>query len=363
MSQGAIELDSILKTLQLEPSDGLSIADATRLANAHHPPFGPDTAALLINLPQADQADRLQQALAGQYPAGHPIRLLVPKDDRWQVEPGRLNDLGRRTGALRPAAVHIPPLTQASSFATLQETVAHLRAPEGCPWDRAQTHQSLRKHLLEETYEVLEALDAGDLAALEEELGDLLLQVLLQAQIASEFAEFNAFDVVAGIQAKLVRRHPHVFGDLELANVEQVLRNWEHFKQAEKGNGVLDGVPVDLPALAQAEELQGRAARVGFDWPQVEGVLDKVGEELAELGLASDPQDRAQELGDALFSIVNYARWIEVDPEAALRESNLRFRRRFDRMAQTARQSDRRMDQMGIEELERLWEAAKHELG
>lgn len=248
-----------------------------------------------------------------------------------------------------------------SSYESLLEVIAHLRSPEGCPWDRAQTHSSLRKHLLEEAYEALEALDNGDLTALREELGDLLLQILLQAQIASESGAFDASDVVAGIQAKLIRRHPHVFGDLELSDVDQVMRNWEHFKEAEKGNGLLDGVPASLPALAQAQELQGRAARVGFDWPQIEGVLEKVGEELQEIRQAGAPRQRERELGDLLFAIVNYARWVGADPEAALRETNQRFRRRFARMSEAARHSGKQLDQLGIEELEQLWVAAKQE--
>lgn len=247
------------------------------------------------------------------------------------------------------------------AFAALVEVIAHLRGPEGCPWDREQTHQSLRRYLLEETYEALEAIDAGDLSALREELGDLLLQVLLQAQIATESGDFDIADVVAGIHDKLIRRHPHVFGDLELADVDQVLRNWEHFKEAEKGNGALTGVPHSLPALAQAEELQSRAARLGFDWPDVDGVLEKVGEELGEIRAAEQAAHRQRELGDLLFALVNYARWIGADPETALRESNLRFRRRFAHMARAAREAGHQLDQLGIDELDRLWEAAKQE--
>lgn len=247
------------------------------------------------------------------------------------------------------------------AFTALVDVIAHLRGPDGCPWDREQTHQSLRRYLLEETYEALEAIDAGDLTALREELGDLLLQVLLQAQIATESGAFDISEVVAGIHDKLIRRHPHVFGDLELSDVDQVLRNWEHFKEAEKGNGALTGVPHSLPALAQAEELQSRAARLGFDWPQIEGVLDKIGEELEELRAAGQAADRQRELGDLLFALVNYARWIGADPETALRESNHRFRTRFAHMDRAARHAGQQLDQMGIDELDRLWEAAKQE--
>lgn len=254
------------------------------------------------------------------------------------------------------------PAAGGASFEALLEVIAHLRGPDGCPWDREQTHRSLRRYLLEEAYEALEALDNDDLEALREELGDLLLQILLQAQIASETGVFNAAEVAAGIHAKLIRRHPHVFGELELTDVEQVKRNWEHFKEAEKGNQALDGVARSLPALAQAEELQGRAARLGFDRPQIEGLSAKVTEELEEFQAATRPSDRERELGDLLFAIVNYARRIGADPEAALRGANQRFRARFTHMDRSARTAGRRLDQLGMEKLDRLWEAARQEI-
>lgn len=361
VAETPVGLDEMLAALKIDLADGLSIADAAELGAAHHPPFGPDRGALLLNLEHGDAAAQLPLALRSQYPADHPLELLLSESKRLQVKRIRLTQLDPNSLDSAVVAAYVPPLARTSAFESLQETVAHLRAPEGCPWDRAQTHRSLRRHLLEETYETLEALDENDLPALEEELGDLLLQILLQAQIANEAGEFSAADVVAGIQAKLIRRHPHVFGDLQLDDVEQVLKNWEHFKQAEKGNGVLSGVPESLPALAQADELQSRAARVGFDWPEIEGVLDKVTEELGEIEQAVDQTQQEAELGDLLFSIVNYARWIEVDPEVALRAANQRFRRRFERMSERASQQGKRLDQMGIADLERLWEAAKQE--
>lgn len=365
MKAAGVQLDQLLEALQLDPSAGLSIVGAGHLAEAHHPMFGPDLGALVLGI-ASGTATRLRTVLSRSYPSDHPLLLVTQLGAGLSVEPVKLGDLGAGQPDSSPLALYIPALPVASSFEALQETVAHLRAPDGCPWDREQTHQSLRKHLLEETYETLEALDAGDLNALQEELGDLLLQVLLQSQIAFESGDFTAADVVAGIQAKLIRRHPHVFGDLQLDDVEQVLKNWEHFKQDEKGhpsNGVMQGIPFALPALAQALELQQRAARVGFDWAGIEGVLAKVNEELEEIQQAEDQPRQAAELGDLLFALVNFTRWIGVDPEAALQAANRRFRRRFDRMSESARQSGLNLDQLGIEALERLWEAAKQSAG
>ncbi|MCJ7705975.1 MAG: nucleoside triphosphate pyrophosphohydrolase, partial [Anaerolineales bacterium] len=226
--------------------------------------------------------------------------------------------------------------------------------------------QSLRAHLMEEAFEALQALDAEDPGALREELGDLLLQIVLQVQIATEAGEFSMADVVSGINSKIVRRHPHVFGGLEVGGVEQVLQNWEALKAVERaengeGKGLLGGVPIGLPALAQAAEIQRRVARVGFDWPDREGVLAKIGEEMREGEEAANPASRAAEVGDLLFAVVNYARWLDVDPESALREANGRFRERFVRIEAAAVEGGRGLEGMTLEEMDRLWEAAKEE--
>jgi tetrapyrrole methylase family protein / MazG family protein len=240
-----------------------------------------------------------------------------------------------------------------------------LRAPDGCPWDREQTHASLRPHLLEEAYEALHAIDAGDPAALQEELGDLMLQIVLHAQIAIEDGEFGLADVLHGIETKIRRRHPHVFGDLEVGEVDQVLRNWEALKASERldageGKGLLDGVPVGLPALAQAAEIQDRVARVGFDWPQADGARDKILEELDEIAVSGMGQ-LPEEVGDLLFSVVNYARRLGVDPESALRTASGRFRRRFARVEALAAAAGREVSSMSLEALDALWEQAKGE--
>jgi tetrapyrrole methylase family protein/MazG family protein len=261
--------------------------------------------------------------------------------------------------------LYVPPLGTATSMESFQEVVAHLRAPEGCPWDREQDHQSLRPNLLEEAYEVVEAIDADDPDAMAEEFGDLLLQIVLHAQIASEYGEFTMADVIRGIHTKLVRRHPHVFADLELNNSDDVIKTWESLKAEErKANngdekGLLDGVAAALPALTQAQTMQKRVARVGFDWPEIEGVIEKVCEEIEEIRSAPDDEARSAEVGDLFFSVVNLARWLGVDAESALREANMRFRARFAHIEEMARQQGRELGEMSLEEMDALWEDGK----
>jgi tetrapyrrole methylase family protein/MazG family protein len=262
----------------------------------------------------------------------------------------------------------MPPLGPDTSFEAFQEVIAHLRAPDGCPWDREQTHQTLRPHLLEEAYEVMSTLDSNDPGAMCEEFGDLLLQIVLHAQIASEYGEFTMSDMLRGIHTKIVNRHPHVFGDLELKEIDGVLQNWERLKSAERTAngmeevGLLDGVAKALPALVQAEEFQKRAARVGFDWQKIQGVIDKVDEEMNEVSLALDGEARAAEIGDLLFAVVNLARWYDVDAESALREANARFRERFGRIEQAALAQDRSVSDLALDEMEALWQSAKRNI-
>ena len=239
-----------------------------------------------------------------------------------------------------------------------------MRAPNGCPWDREQTHESLRKHLLEESYEAISAIDSGDYTDMQEEFGDLLLQVVLQSQIANEESEFNVNQVIQGIHSKIVRRHPHVFGDLKLDGVDGVLANWEKLKEKERGNkkdgkGLLDGVPLALPALSQAQEYQDRAARVGFDWPEIEGVLEKVREEIEEIKNAETDFELASEIGDLFFALVNVARWKHVDAESALRGTNMKFKKRFAYVGQGEKKQGRNLSELSLEEMDVLWNEAK----
>ena len=251
-------------------------------------------------------------------------------------------------------------------FDALVETVAKLRAPDGCPWDREQTHLSLKKYAVEETYEVLEAIDSGDPARLVDELGDLLLQVLLHAEIARESGQFDIGDVCIGIREKLQRRHPHVFGDTQVAGVDEVLHNWDQIKRREPGSeerkSALDGVPKNLPALMRAAKLSKKAAKTGFDWPDVKSIFDKLKEETAELESAikaSDQQQTGREIGDTLFTIVNIARRQNIDPEEALRDMLDRFAFRFGRIEQYAQDSGRNITDMTLAEMDSVWDQAK----
>lgn len=273
-------------------------------------------------------------------------------------------------------------------FDELEAIVAKLRAPDGCPWDQKQTHDSLKPYLIEESYEVLDALDRNDPQQLREELGDLLLQVLLHSEIEKELQHFTMQDVIEALSKKLVRRHPHVFGSDDeteaTLNADQVVNQWEKIKQAERSNkgqqdSILEGVPASLPALLRAYQVQKRAARVGFDWEKPEQVIDKLDEELQELreassrhqtnqaslpenndaSLVASQKDIEQEFGDVLFTIANLARHLHINPEEALRKSCNKFVARFGSMEQQAAETKKGLQQLTPVEWETLWEAAK----
>lgn len=248
-------------------------------------------------------------------------------------------------------------------FDSLAAIIAKLRSPEGCPWDREQTHQSLRINLLSECYEVLEALDANDPDKLCEELGDLLLQIVLHAQIAADNGEFQIGDVINSISSKIIHRHPHVFGSGKADNAEEVMHNWDALKREERDEEVsnLEGVSKQMPALAYAYEISRRAVRMGFEWENLEGVIDKVIEEIREIKDAADREEKSHELGDLLFTLVNYARWQGIDPEVALREANSKFYRRFTRMEELCHQRGLDFSKLSLEEMDDLWEEVKRE--
>lgn len=269
---------------------------------------------------------------------------------------------GKKTGFL-----YFPVLTKNTSLIAFRELVAHLRAPEGCPWDREQTHQTLKTNLLEETYEVLDAIDSEIPAELQEELGDLLLQIILHAQIASEAGDFNIADVIKGIHQKLTFRHPHVFENLEVNGVEHIVHNWEILKSQERENNhkaedsILASIPRNLPALTLAQKYQERAARVGFDWPEIDPVLDKVIEEINEFRQATNKADQEAELGDLLFALVNVIRWSEMDAEGILRKMTMRFYDRFRKIEQKAASQGRKLSNLSLEEMDKYWDLAKDE--
>ncbi len=255
-----------------------------------------------------------------------------------------------------------------TSIDRLIEIMRRLRAPDGCPWDREQTLDSLKSNLVEETYEVIDAIESGDRAELRGELGDLLLQVVFQAQICEEAGEFNFNDVVNGIADKLVRRHPHVFGDVQADTSGEVLRNWEKIKKTEKDTGkprsLVEGIPRHLPALAKANLVQKRVARAGFEWDEIGGVIAKLEEELAEVKEAMAQKDAAairEELGDLLFSTVNLSRYLGHESEDLLNENIGKFMRRFQCMEDRLHAEGREMEKCSLEELDAVWRAAKED--
>ena len=349
-------------TLRLDPAGvggGAGEAQPGGLAQVlpgRHGPGGDDPAAILRRL----------------YPADHPV-------GRFGSAEGAV--VGELDAAALGAPLYLGPVAAELAVASpwaMPWISARLRLPDGCPWDREQTHESLRNHLLEEAYEVYDALGAGATPALAEELGDLLLQVILHAQLAAEAGVFDLTDVHAAIASKIVRRHPHVFGDAEARTAGDVNRQWERIKAEERAGGgasgasdsavaeqpkppkgALDGVSRILPALAASQEMQERAANIGYEWPTIEGVLDKVTEEISELRAAGTPAEQAEEYGDLLFVLVNVARWQGIEAEAALRAANDKFRRRFARVEAQARDREVALRDLSFEQLDELWNAAK----
>lgn len=358
-------VEAALESLGIDALDGIQIADGTQIAQSHHPWLNPDLPALIAQVYNRVVASDVKLALMNLYHDDHPVVLVQgadgPAPSRRKI---KLYELDWQDDLDHLTTLYVPPVERRSSTAAFQDVIARLRAPGGCPWDREQTHQSLQGNLLEETYEVLAAIDADDPVELCEELGDLLLQIVLHAQIATEEATFKAVDVLQGIIAKMERRHPHVFGDAQADDSDTVLRNWEQIKRAERGDphrSLFEGIPAGLPALAQAIALQRRAARVGFDWDAPEPVLAKVAEEVGEVQQADDADSRLDEFGDLLFSLVNVARWMEIDPETALRRANQRFATRFQHIERSAADAGRPLEEMTIEEMDALWEQAKQQ--
>jgi len=344
-----------------------AVAAGVQLVDPLDPKPDPGRPALVAPLPEASFPEglpALRDGLLDLYPADHAVVIVdtaVSPPTRTELP---LGDLTKAALPHGPGYLYLPALPPERNFRTfggLEGIVHRLRAPGGCPWDRAQTHESLRRFLAEEAYEALDALDQGDPAKLREELGDLLLQVLLHTEIAVEGGEFRLADVVEGIGRKLVRRHPHVFGDVHVETPEQVVDNWEAIKRDERGDDrpLLADVPAAMPALAYSQALQRRAGTVGFQWPTIESVLEKLVEEVEELSKAEDTAARREELGDVLFVLASVARHLEVDAEEALRLAARKFRERFTRMEALARERGLELAGLSLSEMEALWQEAK----
>lgn len=367
MVHGVSFIEPTLRVAGLDALDGLQVFDGIDIAAMHHPPINPDYPALVGQVFSRHLASDVKLTLMNQYPDEFTVTLVhAAGTPTAHAEVLPLYEIDRSEHIGHMTSLVVPAIGQMSSFEQFQEVIAHLRAPEGCPWDRKQTHESLRPYLLEEAYEVLEAIDAGDSDELYRELGDLMLQIVLHTQIAIDDGEFSMTDVLRHINAKMIRRHPHVWGETNVhGDAAQVVVNWEQIKQQEKqaqgkaDESVLDGVPKAMPALLQASRYQDKAARLGFDWPDVGGVRDKIIEELDEIAVAATEDERAEELGDLLFVIVNWARWLKVEPENALRDANAKFYRRFAHIEAQVKASGKAWDAFTLADLDAFWEAAK----
>jgi tetrapyrrole methylase family protein/MazG family protein len=353
-------VDAVLSALAKPFSGSLQIWNAHE---AEKLLFDPRAAQLIYQVDSPQAASEAKLRLMKRYPFDYPVHVVSRAGcDDEAIAQIPLEDIDRRQyDPLTSIYLEGMPLERSDGFYGLVEIVDRLLGPGGCPWDREQTHESLKKHLVEETYEVIEAIDSGDSEKLCEELGDLLLQSVMHAQMSAIEGVFDIEDVVAGISNKLVRRHPHVFGDVSVEDSQEVLRNWDAIKQKESAEpkSILEGVPRSLPALQRAAEVSKRVVRVGFEWGSLDDVFSKMDEERAELRSAISQQDalaQADELGDLLFTIVNISRWLKVDPEDALRTMVDRFTARFKQMESAA---SKPLRELSLEEWDDLWEKAK----
>jgi tetrapyrrole methylase family protein / MazG family protein len=365
-----ISLDALLSAAGLDPADGVQAVASDRLAAV---PFDPGLP--LVLLPSSGEAAETLpgrharrgpvEVLSALYPAAHELRPLPEGDAR---PLGDLDD-----DALAASAWLVPALPALDNLASphgMAAISARLRARDGCPWDRRQTHASLRPFVLEEAYETVDAIERGTPADLAEELGDLFLQIILHAQLAAEEGSFDLTDVYRTLGAKIIRRHPHVFGDLEVRDAAEVLRNWESIKAQERTDAgtvpsPFAGIARALPALPASREIQERASSMGWDWPSIDGVWEKVTEELAELHEAGSSggdagrDARLHELGDVLFATVNLARWLKLDPEEALRAANRRWIERYERVEALAASRGHVLADLSADEKDLLWNEVK----
>ena len=365
---GVSFIEPMLHQVGIDATDGLQVFDGLMLATMHHPPINPQYPALVASIFNQTMASDVKLTLLNQYPEKFGLTLVHGTGEDAIVEQVALHQMDQSDHLNHLTTLYVPALGEYTSFEAFQEIIAHLRAPEGCPWDRKQTHESLRPYLIEEAYEVLDTIDKGETQELAGELGDLLLQIVLHAQIAVDDGEFYMTDIMDRINRKMIRRHPHVWGNVDVdGDPNQVVSNWEAIKKAEKADngqaaqGLLDSIPMGAPALWVAHKFQNKVAQVGFDWPDVTGVEDKFREEMQEIFEATDPEHKAQEIGDLIFVMVNWLRWLGVDdPETLLRSINQKFYNRFTYIEKQAAAQNRALNDMTLEEMDGIWDQAKH---
>jgi tetrapyrrole methylase family protein/MazG family protein len=362
-------IDALFQSLKIDPIDGFQLLDGTSLKTED---LGQTQHIFVSQVYDQFVASEVKLTLMERYPDEYPVTIVTAAGSKQEeIVTVPLYELDRQVKVNNLTSVYIPPVKDEQilykNFSKLHEIIATLRGPEGCPWDKEQTHETLKQYLIEETFEVIDAIDSGDIDHLVEELGDVLLQVLLHAQIGEDEGYFSISDVIEGISEKMIRRHPHVFGTVEVENTEAVLQNWEEIKKQEKHEkkqSILDGVSFSLPNLIRAFELQKKAAKVGFDWQEMTPALEKVKEELqefeAELRDRKEQSELAKkEFGDLLFAFVNVARFLKIHPEEALFAANEKFVRRFQFIEKCVADSGRPFKDFTLDELDQFWDEAK----
>jgi tetrapyrrole methylase family protein/MazG family protein len=374
---GVSFVEVVCSALELDAFDsGLQLMDATQLASLGADEIAgqiiPTIPLLVAQVYNRRIASEVKLALGECYPDEWPVQLVRATDgEERAIIKMPLYELDRNSYADHLSTLYVPPVDSLSAL-RLPETLRYIimrlrREPDGCPWDRQQTHQTLARHVLEEAYEVVEALDENNMEHLAEELGDLLLQVYLHAEIARQAGDFSIGDVFEHVNAKLIRRHPHIFGDTEVSDAGQVVQNWEEIKRQERINagqdvqseGAIRDVPLASPALVMSQEYQKRAAMTGFEFIRIEDVYAKLAEEVQELQNAETKDEQREEVGDVLFIAAKIARWYSIDAEEALRLANRKFRRRFQAMEAQAREQGRELQSYSKPEWSELWQKAK----
>ncbi|MEH7886615.1 nucleoside triphosphate pyrophosphohydrolase [Bacillus sp. JJ1609] len=361
-------LDAMFQALAIDPIEGFQLLDGTELSKES---LLLKSHTIIGQVYDSFVASEVKLTLMEKLPDEYEVYIVTAagsKDEVIRKVP--LYELDREMELSNLTSVYLPPVDEEQilykDFSKLRGIISILRGPNGCPWDKKQTHQSLKKYLIEEAYELIEAIDNDDIDHMIEELGDVLLQVMLHAQIGEDEGYFTIDDVIEGVSAKMVRRHPHVFGDKTAENEEEVMKNWQEIKEQEKGGAVkslLEGAGKGLPNLLKAYELQKEAAKVGFDWKTAAPILDKVKEEIdelsAEITKKGQQEDIQLEYGDLLFALVNFARHYDMNPEEALFKANQKFMRRFAYIEQRTAENGKSVDSYSLEELDSFWNEAK----
>ncbi|NWQ44546.1 nucleoside triphosphate pyrophosphohydrolase [Bacillus sp. EB106-08-02-XG196] len=360
-------VDALFQSLKIDPVDGFQLLDGTSL---HSNQLQIDQHMFISQVYDQFVASNIKLTLMERLPDDYEVVIVsAAGSSNERLERVPLYELDRKVTLDNLTSVYVPPVQDEQillkNFSKLREIIAVLRGSNGCPWDKEQTHESLKKYLIEETYEVIEAIDSGDIDHLVEELGDVLLQVMLHAQIGEDEGYFAIDDVIEALSTKMIRRHPHVFGNRVVEDSEEVLRNWQEIKKQEKGEtetSLLDGISMSMPNLLRAYEIQKKAAKVGFDWQEITPALEKVKEELEEFEneiKTASLVNAKKEFGDILFAFVNVARFLKIHPEEALFETNEKFIRRFGYIEEKVKNSEKPIEDHSLEELDRFWDEAK----